>query len=99
MKPCIAMLPLLLAACVAGPRDIPGHVTYLQDGSAAYAVTCDGPFSDGSECRTRAGQICAETGYVVVSQTNEALSFARSMVIRCKTPSGLYPPDERKPPL
>ena len=94
-------LSVTLAACAGQPRrDIPGQLTYLQDGSAGYAITCNGPFSASADCLTRAGQICQETGYTIVSRNDKgllgdtALQINRDMIIRCNTADGLYPADE-----
>ena len=98
MNRAILLIAILLVSACAGPRDIPGHLTYAQDGSAVYAITCDKPFSTDADCQTRAGQICEGFGFTVVSKTDEPLSLGRGMTIRCNTVSGLYPGDDKYPP-
>jgi hypothetical protein len=102
-----ALLAFVIAplACCAQTRDFPGHITYLPNGSPAYAITCDGPFDDMGTCYKRAGMICLNTGYTVVSASPRApdlpdpiAQFKRSLMIRCRTQDGLYPADRNALP-
>ena len=102
MRKASIVLIAALAACAAKStqRDIPGHITYLPDGSQGYVITCDG-FSGMQDCVSRAGAICLENGYKVIQQNDDPglfgkpiLQIHRGMTIRCNTADGLYPLDE-----
>ena len=101
LRPLLATAIFALAACAApGPhtRDIPGDITFLADGSRAYSITCNGGFDSFTDCIQRAGQICQSTGYKVVSSYNVFYDWHRAEIVKCKTPSGLFPGDENIPP-
>lgn len=80
---------LLLASC-ATPEP-----TYLADGRKGYTVDCSGSMNDWNVCLKKAGKICGEKGYDIVSTTNETGTVAylyfisttrvRTMQFACST--------------
>jgi hypothetical protein len=63
-----------LAACTH-PR-----MTYLPDGRAGYAISCNRFYQNWSSCVTKAGRLCRTKGYTV-SYSDEVNG---QMIVGCK---------------
>lgn len=95
MKRTFVLLALGLGACAAQ------KAAYLPDGSKGFSINCSGPYLNWGACEQKAGQICGERGYDVVSKQGDQNAQAtaaggvfvaganvqRTFLIRCKSPS------------
>jgi hypothetical protein len=75
----IAASTLLLAACSSSPQV---KQSYGPNGNPSYQITCNNMGASLSSCYQKAGEICKEKGYVVVSQFSDAP--LANIVAECK---------------
>ena len=61
----IAAAALLLVACSSSPQV---KQSYGPSGNPSYQISCNNLGASLSSCYQKAGEICKEKGYVVVSQ-------------------------------
>jgi hypothetical protein len=88
----VLSLITLLGGCATANQ------TYTADGQKGYSINCSGSALNWGMCYEKAGEICAERGYVVLEKSGDK-GFAasgtqfglfagsvmnRSMIIRCK---------------
>lgn len=93
MKLIVGLLGLLaLAGCANSTK------TYGPDGKAAYSLNCSGSARSWGHCEEKAGKICGEKGYTIVSRSTDQNAMmggsgstwygqagnSRSMLIKCR---------------
>lgn len=61
---------LVLAGCATATA------TYLPDGRKGHSLNCSGAALNWGMCETKAGEICREKGYDVVSAQQDGAPFA-----------------------
>ncbi|WP_202966744.1 hypothetical protein [Cupriavidus sp. IDO] len=61
----ITAVAILIAGCASASK------TYGPDGREAYALNCSGLARTWGACLERAGDICGERGYNVISSSSE----------------------------
>lgn len=72
--------------------------TYLPDGSMGYSIDCSGAVGTWGMCETKAGQLCKEKGYEIISRAGDQGTItsgsttsifsgtvtSRTLLIKCK---------------
>ena len=56
---------LTLAGCATATK------TYAPDGREAFSIDCSGPDLNWGSCNVKAGEICKEKGYDIISREGE----------------------------
>ena len=91
MKRLWAMLTVVsaLAGCAMASK------TYTPDGRQGYVIDCSGQALNWGKCYEKAGDLCGNTGYDILTQTGDqgatvagiygASVITRSLVIACKS--------------
>lgn len=91
-------IPCLIAAVAVVAGCATAKTTYTPDGKQGHSITCSGAALSWATCETKAGSLCKERGYTVVSATQDGQPFVfgnanqvvagttynRTMLIACK---------------
>ena len=92
MKIFVVLLTILIVGgCATASR------TYLPSGAEGHSITCSGSVLTWGHCYEKAGELCGQRGYEVITQSGEqgavaaagqfgafgGSTFIRNMLIKC----------------